>query len=227
MTDTDICNAALRLIGQGKTLGDLSDDIGSVADDCRFWYPKCRRELLEQYPWTFAQQQEELSLYSDDYLPQWRYAYYYPSYCLKIYWIDNYTTRAAYGGVYDYSIPSPYFPGSFYEPYWMVSARNDVGGEDAESRVILMNEAPTSDGPPLLWFVRDVTQTGLMPQTFQRVLEYLLAEKLMSTVAKKPGALAGIIRNGYLSSLEKARGTDYNQVNPRNIKKATAVRARR
>ncbi len=62
MTNVDICNMALSLIGEAPTLTSITLPAGSPhAALCALWFPKAREQALSAHDWTFASARAELS----------------------------------------------------------------------------------------------------------------------------------------------------------------------
>lgn len=60
MTETDIANLALALIG-GKSLSDLDNDTTPQAVSCRKWFDTARDEALSAQNWNFAAKRDRLT----------------------------------------------------------------------------------------------------------------------------------------------------------------------
>lgn len=90
--DIDVCNMALRYVGQGAvTIVALSpaNPDAVETDACALWLPKARDELLEDHPWTFATKRAALTVIDqtdvdDDDLvrPEWAFMYELPLDCM-------------------------------------------------------------------------------------------------------------------------------------------------
>lgn len=62
MTNVDICNMALSLIGEAPTVESISSPAGSPhAALCALWFPKAREQALSAHDWTFASARAELA----------------------------------------------------------------------------------------------------------------------------------------------------------------------
>lgn len=83
-----IINKALRLIGQAKLTSTDDDDISSettlqAIESLAVW-DLCLEETLEGFDWTFARVEEALTEDEDFDPERYKYAYDYPSNCVKI-----------------------------------------------------------------------------------------------------------------------------------------------
>lgn len=62
MSEVDICNMALSVIGEAPTVTDISPADGSPhAALCALWYPKAREAVLSMRNWSFASQRVALA----------------------------------------------------------------------------------------------------------------------------------------------------------------------
>lgn len=81
MTETDIANAALAALGQGR-ITSLEEDSGT-ARIMKSLYGRVRRILLQEHTWSFAYRRETLDE-TDRKIPGWERLYVYPSKALYI-----------------------------------------------------------------------------------------------------------------------------------------------
>ena len=85
LTDIDLCNEALDLVG-ASPIQSFAD--GTIeADVCARLFPNVRDRVLREYPWNCAQTRSTLPLYLHD--PAWGFSYAYelpntPDYCLRV-----------------------------------------------------------------------------------------------------------------------------------------------
>ncbi len=82
-SDIEVCNRALGRVGVDQLIEDF-DDPNNRARQCRLAFEPCRDEVLQDFPWNFAQTCVALSLASNVEIPGWGYAYLYPANCLKV-----------------------------------------------------------------------------------------------------------------------------------------------
>lgn len=80
-TQLDICNIALSNIGC-LPIQSLTDSSESSRLLLLNW-DRCLESVLRDFPWAFATQVKYLNMTEDE-IPDYRYAYYYPPDCLKI-----------------------------------------------------------------------------------------------------------------------------------------------
>lgn len=62
MTEVDICNRALAIIGEAPTVTAIDPADGSPhAAQCALWLPQARETVLDMHNWTFASKRVELA----------------------------------------------------------------------------------------------------------------------------------------------------------------------
>lgn len=54
MTQTEICNRALALLGHDRTITDYSSDASAEGVRCRQFYPSALSDVLAEHDWDFA-----------------------------------------------------------------------------------------------------------------------------------------------------------------------------
>ena len=95
MTDIDICNLALKHVGQRERIAAFTDD-SAAADDCGLLYPLARDGLLTRAQWRFATRQAGLLLWNLG-LPvgPWSSTYNYATGAVVNYAGQDYISRAS------------------------------------------------------------------------------------------------------------------------------------
>jgi hypothetical protein len=73
-SDTAICNRALGMVSESKTISSL-DDPGINAQACRRWYKPIVARLLEMHHWGLATKKEPLVAVTNGRATEWMYAY--------------------------------------------------------------------------------------------------------------------------------------------------------
>lgn len=91
-TQLDICNIALSNIGC-LPIQSLTDSSESSRLLLLNW-ERCLESVLREFPWSFATQVKYLNLTPDE-PPDYRFAYYYPTDCLKIQMVGEYVKHPA------------------------------------------------------------------------------------------------------------------------------------
>lgn len=82
-SEVEISNRALGRIGIDQLIESL-DDPNNRARQSRLHYEPCRDEVLQDFPWNFAQACVALALVSNVEVPGWRYVYRYPNNAVKV-----------------------------------------------------------------------------------------------------------------------------------------------
>ncbi|RWF70085.1 MAG: hypothetical protein EOQ34_19885 [Mesorhizobium sp.] len=77
-----ICNLALSNLGKDNI--SALTDAGAEARACNQFYDQTRDALLQGYPWRFAGKTASLAEVTNDKPGAWKYAYRYPTDCLKV-----------------------------------------------------------------------------------------------------------------------------------------------
>lgn len=80
-SEVSICNLALTSIGK-KNISDL-DEGTTESKACKQHYAQARDELLQEYPWRFAQATVALAEITNDKSNKWEYACQLPADCLQ------------------------------------------------------------------------------------------------------------------------------------------------
>lgn len=83
-SSTEICNLALSHLGVSKEIQNLDTDKSQEATACRRFYEASRDEVLEDFPWPFAEKRVSLNLVSENPTTDWLYSYQYPSDAVRI-----------------------------------------------------------------------------------------------------------------------------------------------
>lgn len=86
MTNTEICNLALSMIGQGS-ISDIYEE-SEQARQCKLWYDQLRKQLLSKFVWGFAHKYQKLAEV-DEKIPRYDFVYEYPEDCLSMKAIYN------------------------------------------------------------------------------------------------------------------------------------------
>lgn len=164
-----VCNRALSRIGIDQLIEDLNDP-NSRAQACLQHYDDCRIELLQDFPWGFAQKVVQLAEVADVTVPGWRYVYRYPVDCLRAQQVtDESGGRGATGNIFR-DIWSYDLPGEFLQrvPYAVMADPVTVG-----ARVIV-----TDLELAYLWYTADVTDINQFPPLARSALSWKIAGEI-------------------------------------------------
>ncbi len=181
LAPVDYCNMGLSYIGISTQIQSITPpDQSEQAKACAFWYDKCRQELLQMAPFSFAYVNKALA--SDPSLaggsqtvggtfafPGWPYAYQYPSDCLQAVAVTTYSGQRLGPAFWSnwwwpitgmtYAIPKI--------PYKIVQSSAIAG-----QQMILCDLMSTPTSPVYLFYIQDVTDTGLFTPLFGNALAY-------------------------------------------------------
>ena len=156
-SEVDIWKLALSYI-RGGNVNSISDNT-KQAQECRLHYPILRDQLLENTPWSFAEQIQTLALLTDV-VPGWGYVYQYPQDVLLI----------------DRLIADPVIPTGVSIPYQVMNVNDNL---------VIVTQTPCAS----IKFRSKVTNTSLFPANFVSALAHLLAANLaISLVSGAIGA---------------------------------------
>lgn len=206
-SDTDICNAALGLLGDPAQVASISPPSGSIqAIHCARFYPMVRDTLLEMHPWGFATKRVALALLAQTPPSPWSYTYQLPSDVLNTLAIldsaavDDFSAGLAqYGnvsGAYNYNV-------GIYttQPY---ATEADPTGD----QVLYTNQVGA-----VLRYTGRVTDTTQFSPLFVECLSWLLASKLAGPVIKgsEGRAMAAECLKDFRAFFGVATASDSNQ----------------
>lgn len=164
MTELDLCNNALALIGQGSHITSL-DENRKEADACKRFLPVTIARCLDKFNWSFARRDEVITqefLLSDALCLPWRYVYSLPSDVMRLLF-------AVPMGV-DSSSESMGFKGQI-----RFNLRNLNG-----QKVI----ATDAQAPFIIQYQANISDLDIFPPTFCEGLEAALASSLASELIK-------------------------------------------
>lgn len=162
----EISNRALGRIGIDQLIESF-DDPNNRARECRLHYAPCRDEVLQDFPWNFAQRCVALAPTADVTIPGWLYAYNYPADCVKISRVTNAGGQRVLGFVsseilnYDVLLPSK-------SPF-QVMAHPTIDGKR-----IILTDVPQA----YAWFTTEVTDPSQFPPLFRSAVAWRMAMEL-------------------------------------------------
>jgi len=163
MTIIDICNEALVTHIGARAISSLTES-SQEARVCNAAYDSCRRSVLRDHPWKFAEAREVLaSVTLPDQYAEWDYAYAYPSDCLIIRKVtaDGATSVTDEGIDYDTQL--------YTNPTTSV-----------QSKIIL---AATDEA--VLTYTKDVENSEFYDAQFSELLALRLASKIALPLTKR------------------------------------------
>lgn len=183
-TKVDICNQALRYLGEAGTMASIDpEETSTEAELCSRMYPVCRDLMLEDFPWSFAIRRVALAVGATD-VYGWGYAYRLPSDLMRILAISEADDRM------------------FENPQQFII-------ESDESGLVCYTDTANA----VIRYVRTNVPETMMPESFCDALAYLLASKLAGQIIKGTSAI-NVQKNlyaFYAQALEKAKSADAAQ----------------
>lgn len=165
-TAIEISNRALGRIGIDQLIESF-DDPNNRARECRLHYEPCRDEVLQDFPWNFAQRCVALALAADVAIPGWAYAYRYPAECLKVSRVTGAEgQRAGRWMGADICNYDALFP---YKAPFQVMSDPTIDGKR-----IILTDVPLA----YAWFTTPVTDPSQFPPLFRSALAWRMAMEL-------------------------------------------------
>lgn len=205
-----ICNLALGRIGIDQFIEDL-DDPNNRARACKNFYEPTRDQVLEDFPWDFAQSFVALAEVSGDPPAGWSKVYRVPSDALKVHVIStNFQFRPALwsaGSIWNYNLV-PFDRAPFRQM------------SDATGRTIL-----TDLDEAYAWYTRRVEDPNFFSALFASALAWKLAAEL-ALVLKAKVDLAQLAGNTYLAEASRAQVLSLTQSQARDPVQSPSISAR-
>lgn len=192
-TQTEVCNMALALIGEGHSIDDI-DEHSVTAEACKRFFQICLDNCNGAYNWSFARRDEVIDdryLLSDVVALPYRYAYELPEDVFKIIRI---------GGLYESSLVET----MGYRDTIQFNYRNHDG------KKILVTDL---EAPFTIQYQCYLTDVDNCDPLFIEALSYLLAHKLSGCIMRDSNAIniGGYMYNMYKATVAKAASSDAQQ----------------
>ena len=164
-----LCNRALSRIGIDQLIEDLTDPT-TRARACLQHYDDCRIEMLQDFPWGFAQKVVRLAEVAGVTVPGWRYVYRYPSDCLRAQQVtDESGGRGATGNmfrdIWAYDLPGEMM---MRVPYSVMADPLTEGG-----RIIV-----TDLEAAYLWYTANIEDINQFPPLARSALSWKVAGEI-------------------------------------------------
>ena len=211
----EICNRALGRIGIDQLIESL-DDPNNRARNCKLQYEPCRDEVLEDFPFNFAQTSVALSLVADVEVPGWRYAYRYPNGAVKVHRVTDECGMRILRG-------SAYVTGDIWD-YTLMPAKMPF----------LVMADPTTDGAKLIlsdvefayaWYTLKVTDPSQFSPLFRSALSWRMAMELALSMKASTNLYNNAV-NQYGWAVSQAQVGTLNESTPDREAQSEAVSAR-
>ncbi len=185
-TAVDVFNMALSRCGvYNNAVADVNENT-KQAGVCRVFYDRCRRYVLRDFPWRFAERRTPLSALANP-PTNWGYKYPYPADCL----MARYLVVA---GLRNPRVDQ-------VAPFQLVN--------DAVDGAVLVSDL----SPAELCYTTDITDLNLWDEISVSALAYRLASEIVMPLAKDP-QLVGMMSSGYLKEVSRAAASMLNEGSP-------------
>lgn len=148
-SDIQICNMAIGALGSGKLIANFTEK-SDEARACNLHYDTARDKVLAEFPWPFASKYGALGLVATTPNDDWLYSYGYPSDCITAIKVVGAGRNPARNQEIPFEV-----------------------GNSGTSRIILTNQADA-----VLKYTARITNTGLFPPDFVKVLSLYLAAQI-------------------------------------------------
>ena len=197
-----ICNTALGRIGISSQIEDI-DDPNTNARTCKRLYDDVRDQVLEDFPWDFAQTVVSLAMLSDEYSLGYKYRYGVPADCLRIQVLTD-AAGGRWGGmtgsaIWNYGIAfGPQYPRALFR----VMANRD----SLPARMILC-DLPEA----YLWYTMKVEDPNQFSALFASAFAWKLASELALPLKADP-SMAQAAGVQYLAEASRAEVLSLNQM---------------
>lgn len=165
MTETEICNNALDLIGQGLHI-EGPDENSKEAESCSRLFGPTLRRCLGKADWSFARKTAKLEETAGVGSQPFKYSYALPADCMRVLFIQPVADEDMTVHTYEQDL------------------RFDFRTVDGEKLLITSVPAP-------IWIQYDafISDTALLPEAFTEWLEYCLAARLSADIIKGTEAI--------------------------------------
>jgi len=211
----EISNRALGRIGIDQLIESF-DDPNTRSRQCRLAYEPCRDEVLQDFPWNFAQTSVSLSLVSGVTVAGWRFVYRYPDACLKVHRItgpeghriQSFPAPGVEVWNYDFLFPNKI-------PFSIMADPVTDGAR------ILVTDVPTA----VAWFTREINDPSQFSPLFRSALSWRMAMELALSLKATP-ALYNNAANQYGWAVSQAQVGSLGEEQSDPYPQSAAVRAR-
>lgn len=196
-----ICNTALGRIGISELIEDITDP-NTRARTCNNLYENVRDQVLEDFPWDFAQTVVSLAMLSDEYELGYKYRYGVPADCLRIQVVTD-AAGGRWGGmtgsaIWNYGIA---FGPNFPRAQFRVMANRDA----LPARMILC-DLPEA----YLWYTMKAEDPNQWSALFASAFAWKLAAELALPLAAD-SSMAATAGQMYLAEVSRAEVLSLSQ----------------
>ena len=175
ISQIDVWNRALGFLGARSVASERESTPEAL--QCSLYWDSARRQVLRDFPWSFAQRRAWLALQAllQGYAPEYRFAYALPENCLKVHEVRH--------------------EGLSPRPFCL--AMSPAG----DSSLLVTNASRA-----LVLYTEDVRNSRLFDDLFAHMLARKLAALVSVPLLKGSGQKAAELEQLYAASLPPARG---------------------
>lgn len=213
-SDIEVCNRALARVGVDQLIEDF-DDPNNRARQCRLAFSPCRDEVLQDFPWNFAQQVAALALASDVTVPGWRYAYLYPADCVQVHAVTSDSGMRNFASVSCCEIWNYNALGQSRQPFAVMSHPT------IENARILV----TDQVEAYAWFTQKTDDLSIWSPLARSALSWRIAGEL-ALALKADARMAQNASNAYTSAVSSAQAGSLNEGRPDRQPESASIAAR-
>ena len=214
-SEVEICNRAIGRIGIDQLIESL-DDSNNRARNCKLQYEPCRDEVLEDFPFNFAQTCVALSLVAGVEVPGWRYVYRYPANCMKVHRVTGPEGQRIQGlsswtwDVWNYDVLLPN-----RQPFSVMADPINAGAK------IIVTDVELA----YAWFTAKITDPSQFSSLFRSALAWRLAMELALSLRAAPN-LYNNASQQYGWAVSQAQVKSLNEETPDRQPTSPSVQAR-
>lgn len=182
----DVFNLALSRCGvYNNAVADMNENT-KQAGVCRVFYDQCRRYILRDFPWRFAERRVQLSALANP-PTNWSYKYPYPPDCLMVRYL---VVPGMRNQRVDQCVP--------------IQVMNDA----VDGKVLVSDMTPAE-----LCYTTDVEDLNIWDDVAVSALAYRLAGEIVMPLSMDPN-LVGMMTSGYLKEVSRAAAAMLNEGSP-------------
>ena len=212
-SDIEVCNRALARVGVDQLIEDF-DDPNNRARQCRLAFGPCRDEVLQDFPWNFAQRCVALSLASGVEIPGWTYAYLYPADCMKVHAVTDIRGARNRGVVYteiwNYDILLP------ARMPFMVMSHPTI----ENARILLTDQVEA-----FAWYTQETDDLSIWSPLARSALSWKIAGEL-ALALKADARLSQNASNAYTAAVSTAQAGSLNEERADKYPQSPGISAR-
>lgn len=210
----EVCNRALARVGVDQLIEDF-DDPNNRARQCRLAFEPCRDEVLQDFPWNFAQKSVALAVAANVTVPGWGYAYLYPADCVQVHAITSVHGMRNVAAVSCYEIWNYDALGQARMPFAVMSHPS------IESARILV----TDQIEAYAWYTQKTDDLAIWSPLARSALSWKIAGEL-ALALKADARLSQNAGQAYTAAASMAQAGSLNEMRPDPQPQSAAITAR-